>query len=50
MFSIILLQHPAPLPDTPSYTATPGRKLPPPTPSLKITKVPTGKLQFFYFI
>ncbi|XP_020285052.1 CAR1 transcription factor isoform X2 [Pseudomyrmex gracilis] len=36
------LQHPAPLPDTPAYTVIPGWKLPPPAPSLKITKVSNG--------
>lgn len=40
----ILFQHPAPLPDTPSYTMTPGWKLPPPAPSLKISKVSNGIL------
>ncbi|GAB1866139.1 Activating transcription factor 7-interacting protein 1 [Camponotus japonicus] len=35
-------KHPAPLPDTPSYTMTPGWKLPPPAPSLKISKVSNG--------
>lgn len=37
-------KHPAPLPDTPSYTTTAGNnwKLPPPAPSLKISKVSNG--------
>ncbi|EFN83743.1 Activating transcription factor 7-interacting protein 1 [Harpegnathos saltator] len=35
-------KHPAPLPDTPNYGITPGWKLPPPAPSLKMTKVPNG--------
>ncbi|XP_014467488.1 PREDICTED: activating transcription factor 7-interacting protein 1 isoform X3 [Dinoponera quadriceps] len=37
-----LVQHPAPLPDTPTYAFTPGWKLPPPAPSLKMSKVPNG--------
>jgi len=40
----VLFQHPAPLPDIPNYAATPGWKLPPPAPSLKISKVSNGKL------
>lgn len=39
----VLFQHPAPLPDTPIYGITPGWKLPPPAPSLRITKCPNGK-------
>jgi len=43
------------LPDTPNYGITPGWKLPPPAPSLKIAKVADGKdgkvsiLVVFYF-
>lgn len=45
MISItVLFQHPAPLPDIPNYGVTPGWKLPPPAPSLKISKVSNGKL------
>lgn len=40
--NIQISKHPAPLPDTPSYTMTPGWKLPPPAPSLKISKVSNG--------
>ncbi|KAL6444113.1 hypothetical protein ACFW04_001805 [Cataglyphis niger] len=40
--NIQINKHPAPLPDTPSYTMTPGWKLPPPAPSLKISKVSNG--------
>ncbi|TGZ50703.1 uncharacterized protein Wde isoform X1 [Temnothorax longispinosus] len=35
-------KHPAPLPDIPTYATTPGWKLPPPAPSLKISKVSNG--------
>ncbi|XP_011685743.1 PREDICTED: activating transcription factor 7-interacting protein 1 isoform X2 [Wasmannia auropunctata] len=35
-------KHPAPLPDIPNYAPTPGWKLPPPAPSLKISKVSNG--------
>lgn len=41
--NIHMNKHPAPLPDTPSYGITPGWKLPPPAPSLKIAKVSNGK-------
>ncbi|EFN64593.1 Activating transcription factor 7-interacting protein 1 [Camponotus floridanus] len=37
-----IIKHPAPLPDTPSYAMTPNWKLPPPAPSLKISKVSNG--------
>ncbi|KAI4494539.1 hypothetical protein M0802_008860 [Mischocyttarus mexicanus] len=35
-------KHPAPLPDTPLYNINPLLKLPPPAPSLKISKVANG--------
>ncbi|XP_012230048.1 activating transcription factor 7-interacting protein 1 isoform X2 [Linepithema humile] len=41
--NIQMSKHPAPLPDTPTYGITPGWKLPPPAPSLKIAKVANGK-------
>ncbi|XP_012148844.2 fibronectin-III type domain-containing protein windei isoform X1 [Megachile rotundata] len=37
-----LPKHPAPLPDTRNYVANPLWKLPPPAPSLKISKVANG--------
>ncbi|XP_023288887.1 activating transcription factor 7-interacting protein 1-like [Orussus abietinus] len=37
-----LFKHPAPLPDCPNYPAIPNLKLPPPAPSLKISKVTNG--------
>ncbi|KAL0104606.1 hypothetical protein PUN28_017389 [Cardiocondyla obscurior] len=40
--SIKINKHPAPLPDIPNYAPTPGWKLPPPAPSLKISKVSNG--------
>ncbi|KAL6267572.1 hypothetical protein P5V15_000646 [Pogonomyrmex californicus] len=40
--NIQISKHPAPLPDTPNYATTPGWKLPPPAPSLKISKVSNG--------
>ncbi|RLU22550.1 hypothetical protein DMN91_004828 [Ooceraea biroi] len=40
--SIQINKHPAPLPDTPNYAVTSGWKLPPPAPSLKISKVSNG--------
>jgi len=47
----VLFQHPAPLPDIPNYAVTPGWKLPPPAPSLKISKVSNGKpYEYLYFI
>ncbi|XP_032686075.1 activating transcription factor 7-interacting protein 1 isoform X2 [Odontomachus brunneus] len=38
----IACKHPAPLPDTPSYAINTNWKLPPPAPSLKMSKVPNG--------
>ncbi|KAI4478844.1 hypothetical protein M0804_011590 [Polistes exclamans] len=35
-------RHPAPLPDSPHYSISPLSKLPPPAPSLKISKVANG--------
>ncbi|XP_015182691.1 PREDICTED: activating transcription factor 7-interacting protein 1-like [Polistes dominula] len=35
-------KHPAPLPDSPQYNISPLSKLPPPAPSLKISKVANG--------
>ncbi|XP_072754442.1 uncharacterized protein Wde isoform X2 [Anoplolepis gracilipes] len=40
--NIQISKHPAPLPDTPNYPTTPDLKLPPPAPSLKISKVSNG--------
>ncbi|XP_025990895.1 activating transcription factor 7-interacting protein 1 isoform X2 [Solenopsis invicta] len=40
--NIQISKHPAALPDIPSYAVTPGWKLPPPAPSLKISKVSNG--------
>ncbi|CAK9817061.1 Activating transcription factor 7-interacting protein 1 [Anthophora plagiata] len=40
--NVQLNKHPAPLPDTRSYTVNPLLKLPPPAPSLKISKVAHG--------
>ncbi|XP_018371814.1 PREDICTED: putative uncharacterized protein DDB_G0282133 isoform X1 [Trachymyrmex cornetzi] len=40
--NVQISKHPAPLPDIPNYAPTPGWKLPPPAPSLKISKVSNG--------
>ncbi|XP_046815555.1 MATH and LRR domain-containing protein PFE0570w isoform X1 [Vespa crabro] len=40
--NVQLKKHPAPLPDSPHYAINPVSKLPPPAPSLKISKVANG--------
>lgn len=40
--NVQLNKHPAPLPDTPHYAVNSASKLPPPAPSLKISKVTNG--------